>query len=169
MLLKNLLRKLKSNALITEKYLYKIENILLVVGLTVMMTLGAGQVVLRNFFQTGVEWADMLVRALVLWLGFMGASVATRNVKHINIEILSKFVANPKLERFRQRLVYFISLVISSILLKASITYTIIEQSNHMVAFLNIPTWVVFIIVPISLLTISLRLLLQIFVTVEEN
>ena len=45
------------------------------------------QIVLRNFFFTGIIWGDNLLRHLVLWIGFLGACRATAEGKHIQIEL----------------------------------------------------------------------------------
>ena len=153
--------KIKDTLLKAERTLFILEEWALVFGLTIMITFGTMQVLLRNFFNTGVEWADMLVRALVLWVGFLGASLATRKSKHINIEIISKLITNPTLSKIRVRLVNTISLFIVLMLLKLSIDYTFLEAGNNLYAFLKVPSWVVFIIVPISFLLIALRLLIE--------
>jgi len=144
-----------------ENYIAKIEGYVLVIGLITMIAAGTLQVILRNFFNTGLEWGDMLARALVLWVGFVGASLATRRGKHINIELVSKFITNPKLSAIRERIVTFIAFLISAILSVEAITFTHAEHANNMIAFLNIPTWVVFLIVPISFVLITLRFLIE--------
>ena len=48
------------------------------------------QIFLRNVFTTGLAWGDLVLRNLVLWIGFIGATLATREGKHINIDILSR-------------------------------------------------------------------------------
>ncbi|MFH1223986.1 MAG: TRAP transporter small permease [Pseudomonadota bacterium] len=141
----------------------KLELWALTVGIVVMIVVGTLQVVLRNFFNTGVDWGDMLVRTLVLWVGFAGASLATRKGKHINIEVASKISKNPKFLYIREKIVAVISLFISLLLLKTAIDFTLLEAADNMTAFLNIPTWIVFIIVPISLFIMSIRLLIQVF------
>lgn len=154
-------KKTSTYLLKIEKTLYLLEKNILVIGLIIMIFTGTMQVILRNLFNTGIEWADMFVRTLVLWLGFLGASLATRREKHINIDIVSKLIKNPKIEKLRIRIVNIIAFLLIITLLKASINYTMLEAQNNMYAFLKVPTWVVFIIVPISLTLISLRLLLQ--------
>jgi len=153
-----------------EDYIAKIEGYVLVTGLLTMIAAGTLQVILRNFFNTGLQWGDMLARALVLWVGFIGASLATRRAKHINIELISKFIKNHKLSAIRARTVTFISFVISAILSVAAIMFTIAEKANNMTAFLNVPTWVVFLIVPISFVLITLRFLIELITghSIEE-
>ncbi len=65
----------------------------LVIGLfLIMMTMAFFQVILRNFFGISFVWADDLLRHLVLWVGFLGGSLATREDRHINIDALSKVI-----------------------------------------------------------------------------
>jgi len=62
-----------------DLFLEKIEGHLIVLILSLMILLSFGQILLRNFFDMGIIWGDTLLRQWVLWLGFLGASLA---VKH---------------------------------------------------------------------------------------
>ena len=68
-----------------------IESGLLVLLLSSMILLAAYQVIARNFFDTGLLWGDALVRVLVLWVTFIGATIASRNDEHIRIDLLTRF------------------------------------------------------------------------------
>jgi TRAP-type C4-dicarboxylate transport system permease small subunit len=165
------IEKIKNKLFTIEAVIASIESYLLSFCLLTMLFIGALQVVLRNFFSTGLDWGDMLVRCLVLWVGFTGASIATRRSRHINIEVISRLISNQKFSSLRFRLVNIVAFIISALLLNASIHYIFLEAENNMTAFLGVPTWVVFIIVPVSFLLISLRLLIQIFTNkpIEEE
>lgn len=82
----NSLRKL-------DRLLRYFEDAALTFLLGGMIILAVLQIGLRNFADTGFQWADPFLRILVLWLGLVGAIAATRDGKHINIDILSKYVA----------------------------------------------------------------------------
>ena len=69
-----------------------IEDALLVVILTSMILLAAGQIVLRNFFDIGFIWGDEILRMLVLWLAVAGALAASRGDKHIAIDLLNRYL-----------------------------------------------------------------------------
>ena len=71
--------------------LHRAEDALLVFLLSAMIVLAATQILLRNFLDSGFVWIDPLLRVLVLWLGLIGATVATRNNRHIRIDLLSRF------------------------------------------------------------------------------
>ena len=66
---------------------------LLILLLSLMILLAAYQVVARNFFDTGILWGDALVRVLVLWVTFIGATIAARDDEHIRIDLLTRFIS----------------------------------------------------------------------------
>jgi TRAP-type C4-dicarboxylate transport system permease small subunit len=68
----------------------RVEQTLVSIFLSVMILIAFLQIVLRNLFATGFTWGDPLVRNLVLWVGFIGAAIATREGKHISIDVVSQ-------------------------------------------------------------------------------
>ena len=75
-----------------DKIISRVEQLLLAIMLSLMILVAVLQIVLRNFFATGLSWGDPLVRYLVLWAGFTGAALATKEGKHINIDVFSRWV-----------------------------------------------------------------------------
>lgn len=69
-----------------------LEDAILVVLLTGMIALAAGQIVLRNVFDLGFMWTDELLRLLVLWLAVAGAVAASRQDRHISIAVLDRIL-----------------------------------------------------------------------------
>ena len=76
-----------------------LENIALVVMLGGMILLAFGQIVLREVFETGFVWADELIKVMVLWLVMIGAVAASRDDRHIRIDVLSQLLPD-RLIRF---------------------------------------------------------------------
>ena len=74
-----------------------IETWLIVIVLGGLILLGAGQIVLRNFFSGGFFWADGLSRLAVLWLALLGALAASRDGRHITMGALARWMP-PKLQ-----------------------------------------------------------------------
>ncbi|MBL7684762.1 MAG: TRAP transporter small permease subunit, partial [Deltaproteobacteria bacterium] len=70
----------------------KFEGFILTFLVMIMIGLAFTQVVLRNFFDTGITWADGVVRHLVLGVGFIGASVATFEDGHLAMDLVSRFL-----------------------------------------------------------------------------
>lgn len=85
-----------------SKYISYAEKAILIFILSLMVLLSFLQVILRNVFSTGILWLDPLLRHFVLWIAFLGASLATQNEKHIKIDILSRLLSqkNQHLSRF---------------------------------------------------------------------
>ncbi|MGO9482449.1 MAG: TRAP transporter small permease [Candidatus Kryptoniota bacterium] len=83
-----------------ENVLGIIENTLLVIFLTVTVVMAFLQVILREFWQTGILWADVFLRHLVLWIGFLGAALAAKESRHFSINIITK-----RLPKLTQRIV----------------------------------------------------------------
>src|SRR4030042_581943 len=75
-----------------DEVMARVEQTLLVTFLGFMIGIAFLQIVLRNFFSTGLDWGDSLVRNLVLWVGFIGATLATKEGKHINIDVVSRWL-----------------------------------------------------------------------------
>lgn len=69
-----------------------LENALLAILLGGLIILAGGQILLRNVFAEGVSWADPLLRILVLWVGMLGAVAASREDKHISIDVFSRLL-----------------------------------------------------------------------------
>ena len=67
----------------------QLEEIFISLLLLAMIFLASLQIFIRTFFDSGLVWADPLLRHLVLWVGMLGAALATRNGKHITIDIFS--------------------------------------------------------------------------------
>ena len=87
------------------------------------------QVVLRLFFKSGIENADTFIRYLVLWVGFLGASLATYKNRHINIDIITQFF-----KKINRRIVSGIingaAFIIAFFLLIASVTFISYELAD---------------------------------------
>jgi TRAP-type C4-dicarboxylate transport system permease small subunit len=69
-----------------------VETWLIVAILAGLILLGAGQIVLRNFFSIGFAWSDGLARLAVLWLGLLGALAASRDGRHITMGALARWL-----------------------------------------------------------------------------
>lgn len=141
--------------------LYHTENILIFALIATMVILSFLQVILRNFFNTGLLWADIFLRHLVLWVGFIGASLATRADRHINIDLLSRLVSKRYLIPIKITTQLF-AIVIGIILARASYLFVLSEKEAGAIVFGNVPTWYIQIILPIGFSLIVIRFLLKI-------
>jgi TRAP-type C4-dicarboxylate transport system permease small subunit len=141
-----------------NSWLEKAETITLVSVLGIMVIFAFLQVVLRNIFHEGILWGDIFLRHLVLWVGFLGASLATREQKHINIDIFSRFVSD-KGKSIIRFITNLFSVFICYLLADASWTFVQDEQLMGTVIFADVPVWYFQIIIPIGFFVMSFRFL----------
>ncbi len=140
------------------KKLHLLENAVLVLALTILILLSFSQIVMRNLFSTGLFWGDAASRYLVLWVGLIGAMIATREDNHISIDIVSKF-ASKRLNNIIRLVTDISTAFICALLTYASIIFIRDEMTSGIKAFAGIPTWVAGIILPIAFSVIFLRYL----------
>jgi TRAP-type C4-dicarboxylate transport system permease small subunit len=73
-----------------DHFFAKIEEVLLALLLVGMVLLAALQVLLRNIWDTGIDWADITVQNVTVLVGLLGAAVATSEGRHLNIDLFSR-------------------------------------------------------------------------------
>jgi len=125
------------------------------------------QIVLRNFFETGLSWGDVLVRYLVLWVAFIGAALATKEGKHINMEIFSRWLSG-KGDTYRRGLAHLCSIFICSLLTYAAIKFIHFEAQMGSTIILGIPIWIPELIIPITFGLMTFRFALQLVSTFSK-
>lgn len=138
----------------------RIEKFTLTVMLSVMILLAFIQIILRNVFSSGIAWGDPLVRYLVLWVGFIGASLATREGKHITIEVFSRWLSESG-NRCLRAISNLISALVCALLVFAGWTFVSNEAQMGGMTFLQIPIWIPQIIIPVAFATMTLRFSLR--------
>lgn len=115
-------------------------------------------------FPNGFVWSQPLALILLLWVGFVGASMCTYEGKHLRVEAVQRYL--PK--RFAPPLGLVSGIVTASFLLflayaSADYVYFHFEewvQTEHkggMFQGVAIPRWVGFSILPLSFLTMAAR------------
>lgn len=114
------------------------------------------QVILRNVFATGIVWADTLTRHLVLWIGFLGACLATKEKKHISIDLLPRlFPARGSLAV--GTLISTFNCTVCAALLYASVDFVEVERAGGSMAFSGIPLWPFESIFPLAFAVMTVR------------
>jgi TRAP-type C4-dicarboxylate transport system permease small subunit len=134
------------------------ETFLLMFFLLVAILLACIQIFLRNFFEMGIFWADSALRILVLWIGMIGAMYASRNKKHIRIDLLSHYLPE-KVRANIWRITEFFSAIVCGIVAYYSIQFIHYEYLDGQIAFANVPVWVCETIIPVAFIVMGLRYL----------
>lgn len=140
-----------------------VERSLVVLLLTVMVLLAFLQVILRNVFAEGILWADPLLRHMVLWVGFLGASLATQREKHINIDLITRFLS-PKKKNFIRIGTHLFASAVCWFLAKSGWTFLqlAIESEDVLLTIgeVSYPSWWFQAIIPIGFGLMALRFLI---------
>jgi TRAP-type C4-dicarboxylate transport system permease small subunit len=136
----------------------RLEEILLVSLLLLMVLLGFLQIFFRNVISVGLIWIDPLQRHMVLWVALLGASVATRENRHITIDLLQGRLGGKSLARIRAA-IHFFSAFICFLLIHPALKFVQEEYQVGKTLALGIPIWVSQSILPVMLTVIGLRFL----------
>ena len=140
--------------------LLKIEDWTLIGLLLIAIILAVLQIFLRNFFDSGIIWADAFLKIAVLWIGMFGAMYASRNDEHINIELGVKYLSE-KLKPFVQAIVFLFTASICAIVAWYSVDFVILEYQDNTMAFAKVPVWITEAIIPFAFIIIALRYLIS--------
>ena len=138
----------------------RIETIIIVLFLSAMMLIAFLQIFLRNVFTTGLTWGEMILRNLVLWIGFIGATLATREGKHINIDVVSRSLP-PLVRILVEAAIHLFSFVICGLLTYASLKFVMNEAEMKTMTVAGIPAWVMEVILPLTFGLMAFRFALR--------
>jgi len=143
------------------RVLHGIEDGLLVTILLAMVTLAFSQIVMRNLLGTGAIWLDPLLRVMVLWVGLLGALVATRQHKQIRVDVLTRFLPI-KFKTASDIVTCTFAAIISAIIAWHSFLFLIDEWNSGVMAFASVPAWLPESIIPFGFSVIALRYSFQV-------
>ncbi len=138
----------------------RVEQVLITVLLTVMILLAFFQIVLRNFFSTGLAWSDALVRYLVVWVGFIGAAIAAGENRHLTIDVFTRWVSGAK-SALLKAVSHLASAVICGLLTFAAVSFVGFEAQMGSTVFLKLPVWIPELIIPTTFALMCLRYALR--------
>ena len=131
-----------------------IENGLLVLLLGAMMLLAVGQIALRIFFESGLIWADELIKNMVLWVALVASVAAARSRRHLRIDILSHFVPE-RLARLPAAVVDLFAALVCGVISWHSTRYIALTMEYGDTVLLDTPAWLVQGILPLAFLLMA--------------
>jgi TRAP-type C4-dicarboxylate transport system permease small subunit len=161
-----------------DQALARFEGWLIVLFLWQMVGFTFLQVLLRGLYTHGhlgwannlmghLEWSEPMVRLFVLWLTFLGASLVTRENKHIKIDLFTAVLPLHWL-RIRDLILAVASVLIAAIMFKVCLDYTRLEKEFGSTLFLNLPAWIGQLILPIGFASIMFRFGLKVVTQIRE-
>ncbi len=136
--------------------LHRIEDGVLLLLLGSMVLLAPAQILLRNFFDASIAWGDPLLRLLVLWLGLFGALAASREGRHIGIDVLSRILSERGRCAARAATGLFTAGVAGVVAYHGS-RFVVDEMEFGGTAFAGLPVWLCEVVIPFAFGMIALR------------
>ena len=126
---------------------------LLVMGIVV---LAAAQIILRNFFKTGLPWSEPVLGLSLLWLTLLGALAATGAGRHISIDLASHLFP-PRARRAAAALVNLFAAVVCGFLAHAAIRFCAFQREMATPGALGVPAWKLYLVAPVCFALMALR------------
>lgn len=133
-----------------------------------MLGVAVLQVVARNVFSYGFAVGDELVRMSVLWLTMVGAVVATRDRKHISIDVIERFLPI-RINRLRLRVADLLTAAICAAIGYFAIDFIGWEIVDRTPGVGQVPAWIFELIIPICAFWMSLRYFFRSFLPIRED
>ena len=134
----------------------QIENTVAATALLALGLLPVLELALRNLFSTGIPGTAGYVQSLTLWVGFLGAMIASREHRHLRLAT-SVPILGPQLQGVVSVLVAIVGTMVAASLFWASLQFVWAEtQSTEQIGGW-LPIWVVEAIMPASFGVIALR------------
>lgn len=149
---------MKSKLALLEKLGRVAEDTALVVLLGSMIIMAVTQIVLRQFFDDSIEWADEFIKIVVLWLAMVGSVAAARDNRHIRIDVLSHVLPD-KLVVLSRIVVDLFAAAVCVVIAWQAWRYLQIEIEWQETVLGDVPAWIAHAVVPAAFLLIGYRFL----------
>jgi C4-dicarboxylate transporter DctQ subunit len=155
-----------------ERFLHSLTQIekffasVLVGLLTLFVVLDVGA---REIFKTGIPWAQKGAVYMMIWTGFLGAILVTHKVEHLRPEVADKLWKG-SLKKVYLRLQNLLIFIFTLTMFYYSYLY--ISESREFGdrnVIIDMPMWVLQMIIPYTFLSMSLRYLYFIFFPREKD
>ena len=139
---------------------HRIEDLAVASALLAMGLLPVLEMVLRGLFSLGLPGSVGYVQNLTLWVGFLGAIIASRERRHLNLST-AKLVLPAGLNRIVESATALVSVAVGAGLFWASLQFVLIEMADPVQLGGWLPLWCVEAVLPLSFLVITLRFATQ--------
>lgn len=136
--------------------IHRLEDSILVLLLLAMILLAGYDILARTLFGGGVSWIPPLLRVMVLWIGLLGALLASRSREHISIDLINR-LGGPIVKRISSLITLLFASAVSGIVAWHSAKYVEMAIEFGDMAFGDIPAWPLQLIIPISFGLMALR------------
>lgn len=135
------------------------ENAVLVLLLAALMLLSVGQIVMRIFFNSGLVWADELLKLMVLWIALIASVAASRSGRHLRIDVLSHFMPE-RLSRLPKLIADGFAAAICGVLAWQSWRFVTLSYEFGDTVLVDTPAWLAHGLLPVAFALMAYRFFL---------
>ena len=142
------------------RWLHRAEDAVLVLLLLAMIVLAGIDIIARAVFGGGVGWIPPLLRVMVLWLGLLGALMATRSREHIAIDLINR-LGGDSIKRAAVIITSTFSAAVCAIIGWHSHEFVLGSLEYDDIAFAQVPAWPLQLVIPLAFSLMALRFAVQ--------
>ena len=140
-----------------------VERAVLAVLVTGMVVLAALQILLRNVWHTGLNWAEPLLGMALLWLTLLGALAAAGLGRHLSIDLAVALVPR-RWSSWLTRATSVFAAVVCGLLAWAAGRYVGFQREMDMSVLLGLPVWKHYMVIPVVFWLMAFRFAVRVFV-----
>ena len=148
--------------------LERVEDGTLATLVGTLVVVACSQIALRNLFSVTLFWADPVVRHLVLWSGFVGAIVATRESKHIRIDFMLRF-CSIRARNWIQLAANLCSSAVCLVLFIVAVRFVVDERAFGYRGVFDIPVWYLQLVFPATFGAMAARFVAHVACYIRER
>ena len=138
------------------RWLHRVEDILLAGVLTLMLILAMADIAMRLITGGSLIWIPPVLQSLVLWLGLLGALLASRSQEHIALDVISRFVG-PLGKKICGISGCLFATIVCGLMAYFSIEFIQTSIEYNDIAFAQIPAWPLQLIIPFTFSLMAVR------------
>jgi C4-dicarboxylate transporter DctQ subunit len=144
----------------TVRWLHHLEDILLAAVLLTMLMLAITDIAMRLITGGSLIWIPPVLQVLVLWLGLLGALLASRSQEHVAIDVISRFVG-PLGKKICGISGSLFAAIVCTIVAYYSVEFIQTSIEYNDIAFAQVPAWPLQLIIPFTFSLMAVRFFLH--------
>lgn len=138
------------------RWVDRIERLVLAVLVTGMVGLSVVQILLRNVWNTGLNWAEPLLGMALLWLTMLGALAAAGLGRHLSIDLAAALLPR-RASVWAGRATSVFAAVVCGLLAWAAGRYVGFQREMDDTVLLGWPIWKYYLVMPVAFWLMTVR------------
>jgi len=108
-------------------------------------------VIMRYFFKSAIFWAEEMLRYLIVWITFIGASTCVKEDSHISIDVLYN-ILGPEKKRYLKIFINIAGLIFGAAMVFISGNFVMQVRDTAQVSATigNVPMYIIYMCFPIG-------------------